>query len=183
MQSARLVGPSLEHRDSFIRTAREFLEEDCSVCIGELKIERWHGGRLDADFGSYVKYLRDMADKDICGSGRMPETRLWLVDHGEVVGILTVRHELNDFLLQGGGHIAYAIRPSRRGQGYGNLILRLALVEARKLGLDRVLLVCDWDNHLSRKVIEANGGLLENEVEVSLDGETVRVFRYWIPVP
>jgi predicted acetyltransferase len=49
-------------------------------------------------------------------------------------------------LLQMGGHIGYEIRPSRRGQAYGKLILKYGLDRAKAFGLERVLLTCDEDN-------------------------------------
>lgn len=70
------------------------------------------------------------------------------------------------------------IRRDQRGKGYGKEALRLALVELRKLGEKRALLTVVPDNAPSIRVIEANGGRLENTVS---DGETGKQFRrYWI---
>jgi predicted acetyltransferase len=89
-----------------------------------------------------------------------------------------LRHELNERLLQMGGHIGYEIRPSRRRQGYGKLILKYGLEQAKAFGLERVLLTCDEDNLGSRKIIESNGGRLEKIIEV--EGWPEQVCRYWI---
>jgi predicted acetyltransferase len=51
-------------------------------------------------------------------------------------------------------------------------MLRLAVPIARSLGIGSILITCDVDDLASRKVIEANGGMLEDE----RDG----VLRYWI---
>ena len=57
-------------------------------------------------------------------------------------------------------------------------MIRLALKECRKLGIDKVLMVCDKDNIGSSKSIQNNGGILENEVVVA--GVTEQ--RYWIDI-
>ena len=58
-------------------------------------------------------------------------------------------------------------------------MIRLALIECRKLGIDRVLIVCEKDNIGSSKSIIKNGGILENEF-INSDGETDQ--RYWITI-
>ena len=45
---------------------------------------------------------------------------------------------------------------------------------------DRVLITCDDNNIGSCKVIEANGGVLENKVENTDCGERFLTRRYWI---
>jgi len=100
------------------------------------------------------------------------------MDGDEWIGKLTFRPTINARYLHSGGHIGYEIRPSKRRQGYGTALLRLALDKARERGLDQVLLTCDEDNLGSRKVIEANGGRLENAIVV--EGQTAKKLRFWI---
>lgn len=94
-----------------------------------------------------------------------------------IVGIVNIRLALNDYLEQFGGHIGYSIHPDYRGFGYGHAQLKAALIQARELGLNRVLITCDDDNLASSKVIEAQGGVLENIVEHPDYGN---IRRYWI---
>ena len=96
----------------------------------------------------------------------------------KIVGMIDLRHELNDYLCRFGGHIGYSVRPSERLKGYGTRMLAAALEEARKTGLSRVLVTCDESNEGSRKVILRNGGQYENTVEEP--GEPEKVERYWI---
>ena len=78
-----------------------------------------------------------------------------------------------------GGHIGYSVRPSERGKGYATRMLEMALAEARRLGLKRVLITCDRKNVASARVIRKNGGRLENEVVSRLrDREFTQ--RYWL---
>ncbi len=92
--------------------------------------------------------------------------------------MLNLRHYLNDYLEQFGGHIGYSVRKSERQKGYATEMLSLALGEAKKLGLSRVLVTCDRENTGSAKTILNNGGVLENEVFDPNDGTVTQ--RYWI---
>ena len=98
----------------------------------------------------------------------------WISENDEFVGYLALRHSLNQWLLDEGGHIGFSVRPSRRRQGHARRALALALTEAKELGLERVLITCDEDNDGSRLTIEGNGGVYED----SRNGKR----RYWIAV-
>ena len=98
---------------------------------------------------------------------------------GTMVGRVSIRHEMNDFLAREGGHIGYGVLPGFRGRGYATEILRQALVVARAEGTDRVLVTCDDDNLASVAVIERNGGLFESLITAADTGTPMR--RYWIP--
>lgn len=102
----------------------------------------------------------------------VPQILYWLYIDSKPVGIGKLRPRLNEALFKIGGHIGYAIRPSERGKGFANLILKELLTQAKIKGVERVLLTVDEDNMFSRKAIEYNNGILENIEE----GEC----RYWI---
>lgn len=107
----------------------------------------------------------------------VPATFLAAEAGGELVGRVSIRHELNDFLRHEGGHIGFAVQPGQRRRGYATEILSQALVVARSVGIDRVLVTCEEGNAGSAAVIERCGGVLENVVADSA-GRPVR--RYWI---
>jgi predicted acetyltransferase len=105
-------------------------------------------------------------------------TTHWLLDDaGVVAGVSRLRHRLTPELLNDGGNIGYYIRPAYRGKGHGKTILALTLIEARKLGLERVLLTVRIGNQPSIRVIETNNGILEDE---RTDPEGFPYRRYWI---
>jgi len=130
---------------------------------------------LEAFLGRLVAWS---AGRDL-PAGWVPFTTFWLLDRRRTaVGLSRLRHRLNAALLEHGGHIGYYVKASERGKGYGRAILALTLEEARRLGLERVLLTVDSGNQPSVRVIEANGGVLEDE---RTDPESGRPFRrYWI---
>lgn len=99
--------------------------------------------------------------------------------HEEIVGRVSIRYELNDYLRMYGGHVGYAVRPQFRRQGYATQMLRMALVRLAQAGIDNVLVTCDETNIASQKTIESCGGILENIVENPTD-PSQRTCRYWI---
>ncbi len=62
-----------------------------------------------------------------------------------------------------GGNIGYGIRPTERRKGYNKINLYLGIIEARKVGLSKIILSCDVDNLGSSKTMEALGGKLEKQ--------------------
>jgi predicted acetyltransferase len=95
-----------------------------------------------------------------------------------LVGMIDIRHMLNDYLKSFGGHIGFSIRKSERRKGYAKEQLRMALLECKKLNLNQVLITCDKDNAASRKVIISMNGVFENEVYDKFDNTITQ--RYWI---
>ena len=94
-----------------------------------------------------------------------------------IIGMIDIRHTLNDFLKAYGGHIGYAVRPSERRKGYATEMLWLALDYCRMLGIDKVMLGCYKDNAPSIRTIEKCGGVLEKEMMYT-NGKPMLV--YWI---
>lgn len=129
------------------------------------------------DYHDFKQYLESLEVKD-ASDGKVPDSTFFALDEERniLLGAVNIRHYLNEALLLNGGHIGDGIRPSKRRKGYATQMIGLALEECRKLGLDKVLMVCDKENIGSAKSIMKNGGVLENEIVV--DGVTEQ--RYWI---
>ncbi len=129
------------------------------------------------DYHDFEAYLDSLEVKEGI-MGKVPDSTFFALDEERNIflGAVNIRHYLNESLLLNGGHIGDGIRPSERRKGYATQMIGLALEECKKLGIDKVLMVCDKENIGSAKSIINNGGVLENEVEV--DG--VMEQRYWI---
>lgn len=164
----RLVKLSPEYR----RHLNEMMEE--WYAVGE-KIIPYAIRRND--YREFDHYLADLEVKDT-SEGMVPDSTFFCLDLEQdiFVGAVNIRHYLNEGLLLNGGHIGDGVRPSQRRKGIATKMIGLALEECRKLGIDRVLMVCDKNNVGSAKSIQNNGGVLENEVLV--DGVVEQ--RYWI---
>lgn len=166
-----LVRPSVAYEASFLEAAKEYRAE------GRLRFDL---DLAEQDFSRFVKELNEHAAGMHMPEEFVPETVYWLVDGGEYIGQINIRHYLNDHLLQIGGHIGYDIRPTKRNRGYGTKQLQLVLPKVRELGIDRALITCDVSNTGSRKIIERAGAILENQVPNPEVGEDK--LRFWIDV-
>jgi predicted acetyltransferase len=176
---ARLAPPAIRFRKSYVAALREGFYRGMQPAVTERQIRG-----VEADFERYVAGITAQAGTITLPNGervpKVPFTLRWLIEGDAFIGEVSIRHRLNPWLMQEGGNIGYGITPSRRRQGYGRLILALALEECRRIGLERVLVTALAANLGSVRIIETNGGCLDNEIDApSGDG---RLRRYWIKV-
>lgn len=160
-----LVSSSARYRESYLSALVDYQAEGRHLSL--LNRER-----LASEFESYVDGMHPKADPATPRpAGRVPETTLWYVRDAEFIGRVEIRQELTPQLRLLGGHIGYDIVPPARRRGHATRMLSLALPVADGLGIDPALITCDADSIASRKVIEANGGVLFE------DGQTL---RFWV---
>ncbi|WP_188455940.1 GNAT family N-acetyltransferase [Virgibacillus oceani] len=127
---------------------------------------------------TYQAYLQALALREAGNEKWLPSTSYFLITNNDrIVGMVDIRHKLNDFLRNVGGHIGYSTRPSERKKGYATLILSEALKKCTELNINQVLVTCDEDNIGSAKVILHNSGV-EDESYTDSDGTVKR--RFWI---
>ncbi|MCY7400999.1 MAG: GNAT family N-acetyltransferase [Nocardioides sp.] len=169
------VLPTVAVHASFLAAMDEFVAEGAKGSQTAAWIEHHACEWQDPEaFATFVSEVVADAKEDRPRIARyVPCTTLWWVDGEDYLGRLAIRHRLNDFLLEVGGHIGYDVRPSARRRGHATAMLRAALLWAKDLGIDPALVTCDEDNAGSIRVIEAAGGELED-----VRG-TKR--RYWVP--
>jgi predicted acetyltransferase len=139
---------------------KEFQEEDNPNAQYYMRLDI---AELKDDFHKFLEREKDHRQGLNLPFGYVPSTNFWILDldKEKVVGLVSLRHELNDNLRNYGGHIGYNIRKPERGKGYGTKALELALVKAKEIGLNKALVTCDHDNFASKKIIEKNGGEFE----------------------
>lgn len=170
-----LVLPTLKYKEGYVGALEEAKNDPGN------KISKLHEPKEGESFEDFVNHFHDEMKGINLPEGYVPATMFWLIDNGEFIGRVQIRHEFTDQLFKHGGHIGYYIRPTKRKMGYGTKILEMALVEAKKLGFEKVMVSCNDDNIGSRKIIEANGGVLENIVEGEKEGDPKKR-RYWITI-
>lgn len=133
---------------------------------------------LGASYKEWLENTYKFQHRESCPVEFVPAHTYFLVADKKILGAINIRHYLNDYLYNSGGHIGYGIKPSERRKGFASLMLSLALTIAKSLGISKVLITCARNNVASAKTIINNGGVLENEVEEN--GKIIQ--RYWIEI-
>ena len=149
--------------------------------INEGQIKRHDLIFMNPDEVNIIQRMKDNRDKTKLKPTYVPSYDYFAVDGEKLIGVIHIRISLTPALLNYGGHIGYGINPKYWRQGYGTQLLKLGLEKAKDLILDnRILITCDDDNIGSFKIIEKNGGVLENKVINTDEDETFLTRRYWI---
>jgi predicted acetyltransferase len=154
-------------------------ENEALLAQAELALDNFSsllGGYQDGEpWAPYVARIDGAKRGEGLQEGYVPATFLVAELEGQLVARTSIRHELNDFLLERGGHIGYGVRPAFRKRGIATEMLVQSLEIARELGVSRALVTCDDDNIGSSKTIEKCGGVLENIIELE---HGVKIRRY-----
>lgn len=130
-------------------------------------------------FDEWYKKIKSLENK--CVANMVPSTLFAFYVDKKLVGFLDLRHNIDTtFLEEYGGHIGYGIRPSERNKGYASLMLSYGLIEAFKLGLNKVLITCKENNIASKKVILSNDGYFDRNTVLIENNKKSIVERYYI---
>ena len=155
----------------------------------ELTLKKYEDGVIkkhnilfeNPDKVNVVQEMLDNRDQSKLPAHFVPSYDFFAVDDDKLIGLVNIRIRLTDNLIRYGGHIGYAVNPKYWGKGYGTKILRIVLETYKDLiEENKILITCDDDNIGSYKIIEANGGVLENKVENEDNGDKFLTRRYWI---
>lgn len=137
-----------------------------------------HSGEMT--LAEFLQRCCEQTQAESLPEGLVPQTVFWMVDDdGQAVGMVRVRHYLNDALLLHGGHIGFYVRKDRRRRGYATQALRIALDQLRARGEARALLTVDAENAASIHVIESLGGSRDPDDSDADSADR----RYWMELP
>ena len=171
MDKIILVKPDLSYADEIIKYKEESLAES-PIINGSAGLDRFSSIEI------WFEELKKRSCEDTVPKGLVPSSTYLAVREKDnyIVGMIDIRHYLNEYLTQVGGHIGYGVRKTERNKGYAKQMLKLALEKCKELKIKKVLITCDEDNIASEKVILSVNAKLEDIRNV--DGENKK--RFWI---
>lgn len=171
MEKIILVKPDLSYVDEIIKYKEESLAES-PLINGSAGLNRF------SSIEDWLEELKKRSCEDTVPKGLVPSSTYLAVREKDnyIVGMIDIRHYLNEYLTQVGGHIGYGVRKTERNKGYAKQMLKLALEKCKELKIKKVLITCDEDNIASEKVILSANAKLEDIRNV--DGENKK--RFWI---
>ena len=172
MNRISLVIPKKEHETQ----VKEYIEEHNQFEENDI-----HGGALieKMPYDDWLKQLENNSNEKTVNCEWVVTSTFFGLANGKIIGMIDIRHTLNQFLRDYGGHIGYGVRPTERNKGYATEMLKLGLVYCKIVALEKVMLACYKENTASGRTIEKCGGALEKEFLYS-DGKAVQV--YWINI-
>lgn len=166
----KLIKPSIEYKQQVLDYKNEFIENGDDLA-GTSYLQR---------YDVYEEWLKFVLDNEKESTKHTEVTASVFLaireEDNKLVGMINIRHALNEYLYNYGGHIGYSVRKIERRKGYAKEMLKIALQECRKLQMKKVLITCNADNIASAKTIKYCGGILENEVS----NDDTLTQRYWV---
>lgn len=149
-----LVQVSSKYKNEILKFKEEFIRYDESSIPGSELLDK-----ID-DIDEWFVYVEKNSHIETVSSDWvLTDTYLAIVDE-DIVGMISLRHELNDFL-ENFGHIGYSVRPSCRHNGYATVMLDKVLKIAKNYSMEKIQISAEHDNKASIKVIEKNNGIFD----------------------
>ncbi len=161
--------PTIKYKNKALQFKKEFFDNNENVINGRELLDKME---------SYEEWLQSVINnaeiKTVNPEWVLTDTFFAVDANDEIVGIIDLRHELNEFL-QDFGNSGYSVRPSERRKGYATEMLRLIIAVAKKAGFDSLQLSVERSNEPSVKTIKKNGGVYERSFE--FEGEIADVYK------
>ena len=177
MEKFYLELPSMERKEEIIDYLNEFVEYKSNINGAGALIKILEG----YSFEEALERTLNMKNKEYAEKvGRCPGQTYLLIRENDniIIGTISIRWNLNERMLKFGGNIGYGIRPTERRKGYNKINLYLGMIEAKKVGLEKVMLDCDVDNIASDRTLKALGGNLERTEVDPFDGILTNVYYF-----
>ena len=171
MEKIILIKPNLSYADEITKYNEESLKEN-PLINGAAGLDNF------SSIKDWLEELKKRSSQATVPEGLVPSTTYLAIREIDnyIVGMVDIRHYLDEFLTQVGGNIGYSVRKTERNKGYAKQILKLALEKCKDLKMKKVLITCDEDNIASEKVILSANAKFEDIRNV--DGENKK--RFWI---
>ena len=165
----KLIRPDKELESKALDFKQEFLDNNEKII---------NGSELLDQMDSYEEWLlsvtNNVSEETVNPTWVVTDTFFAVDESDRIVGIIDLRHTLNDFL-KDFGNCGYSVRPSERRNGYATEMLRQILGVARQCGMKELHLSVERDNEPSVKTIKTNGGIYERSFE--FEGEQADIYR------
>lgn len=169
IKKIRLIRPTLELKDKAMEFKQEFFDNNEMIINGSELFDKTES------YEEWIKSVTDNMNAETVNPDWVVTDTFFAIDEANtIVGIIDLRHSLNDFL-KNLGNCGYSVRPSARKKGYAAEMLRQLLNIARNIGLDYIHLSVERDNEPSIRTIIKNGGIYERSFE--FEGEQADIYR------
>ena len=171
MEKIILIKPNLSYADEIIKYKEESLKES-PIINGSAGLDRL------SSIEDWLEELNKRSCEDTVPEGLVPSSTYLGIREKDnyIVGMIDIRHYLNEYLTQIGGNIGYSVRKTERNKGYAKQMLKLALEKCKELKIKKILITCDEDNIASKKVILSANAKFEDIR--SFEGKNKK--RFWI---
>ena len=167
-----LKRPIQEYEFEVAAFKKEFMDNGESTINGSELLDQ-----MDS-YDEWLKSVTDNTSSETANPSRVVTDTYFAFDENDrIVGIIDLRHELNDFL-KDFGNSGYSVRPSERRKGYATEMFRLIIRRAAEIGLDKLQLSVERSNEASVKTITKNGGKYERSF--IFEGEEADVYMIYI---
>lgn len=153
-----LICPSEDMEEDILQYKEEHF------VFGETQVHGTGGLAYYDSFGEWLNHIREIEAGDPKNGVKTSTLFSKRLSDGRLIGCIKLHHMLTEDL-KSGGHLAYGIRPSERGKGYGRKQLLLALQYAWHLPMEEVIVSCDRSNVASAETAKSCGGILVREFE------------------